>query len=163
MPLSADSICCSSKMIYFICMVHQITEYVNCLSTSFTTRNALPSISTRQRTQTAEISKTDRMPFIRKFFSSRGFQEDSVEVMCASWQKSTIKQYEVYLKKWANFCEGRNIDPMQLREKSVVLFLTDLFYKIESYSTLNLPRSALSTILCNDNGLTIVNLIPLKG
>ena len=66
-----------------------------------------------------------------------------------------LKQYEVYLKKWANFCEGRNIDPMQLHEKAVVLFLTDLFYKIESYSALNLARSALSTILCNDNGLTI--------
>ena len=77
--------------------------------------------------------------------------------------QSTIKQYEVYLKKWVNFCEGRKLDPMQLHEKAVVRFLTDLSNKGESYSAFNLARSALSTILCNDNGLTIVNLIPLKG
>ena len=44
---------------------------------------------------------------------------------------------------------------MQLHEVEVVSFLTDLFSRGESYSAINSARSALSAILCNDNGVTI--------
>ena len=44
---------------------------------------------------------------------------------------------------------------MQLCEVKVVDFLTGMFEKGDSYSAINTARSALSTILCNNDGLTI--------
>ena len=47
------------------------------------------------------------------------------------------------------------MDPMHLNEVDVLDFLTNMFTSGESYSAINSARSALSAILCNDNGLTI--------
>ena len=44
---------------------------------------------------------------------------------------------------------------MHLDEKEVVEFFTELFENGSSYTAINTARSALSTILCNDQGLTI--------
>ena len=51
---------------------------------------------------------------------------------------------------------------MQLNELEVVKFLTELFNRGAGYSAINTARSALSSILCNDQGLSIGKFLSVK-
>ena len=77
--------------------------------------------------------------------------------MCASWRKSSIKQYSVYLKKWTVFCADNRVDVRAPSEVQIVDFLTSLFQRGESYSAINTARSALSSFIINEQGLTAGN------
>ena len=64
-----------------------------------------------------------------------------------SWCPNTRRQYNVYAKKWDTTCviKGWNKDNPDLNQ--AIWFLTDLFNKGLSYSSINIARSTLS-MLC---------------
>ena len=67
-------------------------------------------------------------------------------MLLKGWRRSTRQQYNVYLKKWIQFCNERRITPLR-RDKILVLkFLQKLFKSNLSYSSLNTCRSALSAV-----------------
>ena len=78
-------------------------------------------------------------------------------MICASWRESSVKQYSVYLKKWTEFCARNSVDPRAPSEVQIVDFLTVLFNKGESYSAINTARSALSSFIVNEQGVTAGN------
>lgn len=65
----------------------------------------------------------------------------------ASLSDNTIKQYNVTLKLWWQYCSLHNIDVFSASKTSVLSFLTEQFNKGGSYGSLNSHRSALSLIL----------------
>lgn len=67
--------------------------------------------------------------------------------MLASLSDNTIKQYNVSLKLWWEFCKFNNISVFTNTIPSVISFLTDRFNKGCSYGSLNSHRSALSLFL----------------
>lgn len=67
-------------------------------------------------------------------------------IIIQSWRDGTKKQYQVYLKKWADFCIARGRDPLHLDLHSGIEFLTSLFQQGLRYSALNTARSALSSL-----------------
>jgi hypothetical protein len=67
--------------------------------------------------------------------------------MLASLSPSTIKQYDVSLKKWWFFCISNQIDMFKASVPNVIYFLTELFKNGSQYGTLNSVRSALSLII----------------
>ena len=71
--------------------------------------------------------------------------------MIASISSSTLKQYNRPIKLWWNYCRNQKICPYTCNKTHVLEFLSSLLNKINTYSTLNCYRSALSLI--NFNGL----------
>lgn len=67
--------------------------------------------------------------------------------MLASLAPNSIKQYEVYFKKWWDFCNTNSVDIYSASVPTVIYFLTQLFNNGCQYGTLNSCRSALSLIL----------------
>lgn len=63
-----------------------------------------------------------------------------------SWRESTKKQYNVYLKKWIEFCASRHWNPMDRKITHCLKFLLHLFKTNHSYSAINTARSSLSCI-----------------
>ena len=54
---------------------------------------------------------------------TKAFQKHAVDILCHSWRASTVKQYEIYYKKWHSFCNSREADPSQYNETLVVEYL----------------------------------------
>ena len=73
----------------------------------------------------------------------------------SSWSTGTVNQYKSYLRRWDEYCNVRKIDPFEANISDGVEFLADLFHnsKIE-YSALNTARSALCTVIPEQDGLT---------
>ena len=67
------------------------------------------------------------------------------------------------LKKWMAFCRERKINCSSPPLSDALQFLSGLFHKGLSYSTLNTARSALSTIVTIDGGEALVATILLHG
>ena len=68
-----------------------------------------------------------------------------------SWREGTKKQYNLYLRKWDEFCVQRQINSVQTSVNDVLGFLHDLFTKGLSYSAVNSGRSALSNYFMGEN------------
>ena len=131
-------------------------------ATNFVTIKYSSFILQQQGASTEGEIKIDCMQSIRECYKNQGISEHAVSIIIASWRESTLKQYECYFKKWCTFCSERQIDPMQSNEKEVLEFLTMLYRTGLGYSGINSARSALSTILWNDNGVTIGNFPTVK-
>lgn len=74
--------------------------------------------------------------------------------MLASLSKNSIRQYDVYLKKWYLYCLHNKVDLLNASIPQILNFLVKL-YKEEGaqYGTLNCCRSALALIIGEHVGL----------
>ena len=73
-----------------------------------------------------------------------------------SWRQSTKQQYSSHMTKWLEFLNQRSIQLEQGDTVPVVLdFLSELYDKGLSYSTINSARSFLSSILPRTNNVSI--------
>ncbi|XP_047028734.1 uncharacterized protein LOC124636613 [Helicoverpa zea] len=72
--------------------------------------------------------------------------------MLASLAGSSLKQYDVCLKKWFLFCKVNNFDIYEASVPTVIKFLTQIYESGAKYATINSYRSALSLILGQDLG-----------
>ena len=70
-------------------------------------------------------------------------------MLLKGWRKSTLQQYNVYLKKWIIFCEQNKQKPLKRNKFLVLKFLKRLFKLNYSYSAINTARSALSVLFDN--------------
>ena len=64
----------------------------------------------------------------------------------SSWRQGTIKQYNVFLKKWTEFCFSRQTNSLSSSVPLVLEFLHHLYTQGYSYSSLNTARWALSAL-----------------
>ena len=70
-----------------------------------------------------------------------------MQVAMSSWRRGTQKQYHTYITKWVDFCHQRQINYYKPGLNNALQFLHTLYELNLSYSTINTPRSALSTII----------------
>ena len=89
---------------------------------------------------------------VRQTLSNQKLSRRAQEIILCSWRKSTTLQYDVNIKKWISFATARGSDPFTPSVALVVEFLTDLFHRGLSYSSLNTARSALSTFIFTEGG-----------
>lgn len=68
-----------------------------------------------------------------------------------SWGKGTKASYYSAWKKWSSWCDRREIDPFSAPVAQVLEFLTYLFNEGFQYRTINVHRSAISSVLPNVN------------
>ncbi|XP_067045964.1 uncharacterized protein [Acropora muricata] len=86
------------------------------------------------------------MQGIRESLVSSGASANITDVILSSWRQGTIKQYNVFLKKWAEFCLSRQTNSLSSSVPLVLEFLHHLYTQGYSYSSLNTARSALSAL-----------------
>lgn len=70
--------------------------------------------------------------------------------MLASLAANTMKQYDVCIKRWFNFCTKNSIDLFDTSITFVLKFLTETYNTGSQFGTLNSYRSALCLILGPD-------------
>lgn len=75
-----------------------------------------------------------------------GISANIADVILSSWRQGTIKQYNVFLKKWTEFCLSRQTNSLSSSVPLVLEFLHHLYTQGYSYSSLNTARSALSAL-----------------
>ncbi|XP_055958543.1 uncharacterized protein LOC130013683 [Patella vulgata] len=87
----------------------------------------------------------------RQATRKREFSDEVNNVLLHSWRPQTIKQYDVYLKKWFTFTNQRSVNSFSPSVGNVLEFLYQLFDSGYSYSALNSARSTLSSFITFDN------------
>lgn len=79
-----------------------------------------------------------------------GVPETSLDICAASITNSTLRQYNVGLKLWWQFCSDRHMDVFNATVPLLLEFLTFQFNRGASYGSLNSYRSAISQIVTPD-------------
>ncbi|XP_072030140.1 uncharacterized protein [Amphiura filiformis] len=96
-----------------------------------------------------------------KSIQDTGVPEETTNIILSSWRSSTKSQYHVYIRKWLRFCNSKQIDPMQTDAVQVLIFLPQLFKEGLTYNSLNVARSALSSLVILQAGRFTVGTHPL--
>jgi len=94
------------------------------------------------------------MSGVRASFEERGLSQEAATLILESWRKCTRKQYDSYLRKWAEYCGREHISTTSPTVEQALNFLTELHQKGAKYSALNTARSALSAFLAPMNGVS---------
>ncbi len=94
------------------------------------------------------------MSCVRKQLTTLGIPDSSAKIIMSSWRDGTKSQYQTYISKWSEFCSTTNCEFFNPPITKIIEFLTELFQRGLSYSTINSARSALSA-LCQTTNHTI--------
>ena len=88
---------------------------------------------------------TSHMASVRAGLENQGILNESANLICSSWRKSTSKSYELAWKHWSSWCSQQEADPLSTSIANIIQFLTEVFQEGKEYSTLNSYRSAISS------------------
>jgi hypothetical protein len=80
-------------------------------------------------------------------FSSSGFSLRAANLILSSWRSGTNKQYSSVWQKFCGWCYSKQVHPVQASLAHVAEFLTQEFDTGKCYRTINMYRSALSSVL----------------
>ena len=97
-------------------------------------------------TPVREPSSASRLEAFRESCKTNQLSESSTRLLLSSWRNSTGKSYDSAWRKWASWCDQRKIPPISCSANQVVDFLAEQFDRGMSYSSLNVYRSAISSI-----------------
>lgn len=106
-----------------------------------------PSPPIRDESSIGATPQIDGVCHIRKSLQTRGFSEETVQIIYQGWSSNTIKQYKTYIKKWIHFCKSRNLDENSSSVINILDFFTDLFQNGSSFSAVNTAKAALLTFV----------------
>ena len=87
------------------------------------------------------------MPLVREQLQKLGLSSDTIDILMASWRKSTGKQYTTYLTRWATYCKNKQVNVTHATINDGLDFLTLLYKQGVGYSAINTARSALSSVI----------------
>ena len=115
----------------------------------------LLTVSQRCTSPLEEQAAANSLQTLRRTFEQRGISSQATDIIIQSWTPGTQKQYQPYIKKWLEFCHGRENNPYDSPIATVLDFLVSLHEKGLGYSTLNTARGAISVIVLPHNDVTI--------
>lgn len=84
-----------------------------------------------------------------------GLPATVVKLLNSSCTSNTWKHYSSMIKLYILFCKNRNESPEDISIARTLVFLTELFEKGYSYSSINTARSALSTVFAPLCGISL--------
>ena len=118
-------------------------------------QNPPDTVSQRCTSPLDEPAAAYSLQTLRQTFEQRGISSQATDIIIQSWTSGTQKQYQAYIKKWLEFCHGRENNPYDPPIATVLDFLVSLHEKGLGYSTLNTAMSAISVIVLPHNDITI--------
>lgn len=87
---------------------------------------------------------------IRKAFSLKGLSADIAKILCSSLANSTIKQYSLPIKKWAQFSKDRHYSIFNPSVSQILKFLYELVKEGASFGTINNAKAEVLLISKSD-------------
>ncbi len=60
---------------------------------------------------TGRKTQAKRLAVVRESIRKAGISEEATDIIMASWQDGTQKQYASYLNRWQKFCQERKLSP----------------------------------------------------
>ena len=116
----------------------------------------------RGKPSTARKNESSYLSTIRQQLEGLGFTSRSIAVIVVSWQEGTASQYQTYLQKWLEFCKQKHCDVLSPPLPLTLDFLSMMYEKGLSHSTINTTRSMLSSVLrLNVNPSTPFGQLPI--
>ena len=103
---------------------------------------------------TTQAALLPGLSLIRQTLTGHGIPTKAKDIIMASWRTGTTKQYDVYLKRWEQFCQSKGINRFDASVENGIDFLATLFTSGLGYSAINTARSALSSVLILPNNIT---------
>ena len=91
---------------------------------------------------------------MRQNLRATNLSAESFRIIQLRRRPSTTKRYGNYIGKWKVFCRERGIDPISASLDQPIEFLTKIVKSGVGYSTVGTARSALSSVLIMDNGIS---------
>ena len=113
-----------------------------------------PPKPTRCEPSTMQATLPPSLSLIRQTLIGHGLSTKANDIIMASWRTGTTKQYDVYLKRWEQFCQSKGIDRLDASVENDIDFLATLFTSGLGYTAINTVRSALSSVLILPNNIT---------
>ena len=114
-----------------------------------------PSKISRPQPSSTQQTESSYLSTVRKQLQEIGFIHRSIDVIIASWREGTTSQYQTYLQKWLSFCQQKHCDILSPQLPMALDFLSMLYERGSSYSTINTARSMLSSILQLNSNLSV--------
>ena len=98
------------------------------------------------RVHARDGTSTSRLAYLRRRYQDKEVSEEGTELLLASWRQKSSRSYDSLFRKWVDWCDERNSDPVSGSISHVVNFLAHLFKEGYQYRSLNSYRSAISSV-----------------
>ena len=85
-------------------------------------QNPPDTVSQRCTSPLEEPAAANSLQTLRRTFEQRGISSQAADIIIRSWTCGTQKQYQPYIKKWLEFCHGRENNPYDPPIATVWLF-----------------------------------------
>ena len=114
------------------------------------------SVSHDLRVSDHEFSApTSRMAYLQEKFPGQNLSNAARDLLLASWRAKSNKTYDSHFKKWLCWCTSRGSDPISGPVSEVANFLADLHKEGYQSSSLNVFRSAISSVHDKVDGVEV--------
>ncbi|XP_071137063.1 uncharacterized protein [Mytilus edulis] len=145
-------------------LVPPVTSNVSRLSsvTSHESQHCIVSNERATPTDSEQNIKTSRVDGLRRSFNSIGISEETKELLLGSWKSGTRSSYDSAWNKWSSWCSSREIGPFSAPLAAILDFFTWMYKEGYQYRTLNVHRSAISSVLPYIDGVPIGQLPIVK-
>lgn len=95
------------------------------------------------------------MAYLRGKYASQSLSRVAGDLLLSSWRTKSNKTYDSHFKKWVCWYTARGLDPISGHVSEVANFLADLHSEGYQSSSLNVFRSAISSVHDNVDGIEV--------
>ena len=115
------------------------------------TSSRIPNSSTRPVQSQGNPSnvpetETSRLDYFQQLCTIAGLSNTVTRLLSSATRQSTNKSYDCAWTKWNGRCNRRKVNPISAIVKDILTFLSDQFDNNLQYRTVNVLRSAISSI-----------------
>ena len=96
-----------------------------------------------------------RMAYLREKFAHQNLSGTARDLLLASWRTKSNKTYDSHFKKWLCWCSARGSDPISGPVSEIANFLAHLHKEGYQSSSLNVFRSAISSVHDKVDGVEV--------
>ena len=97
-------------------------------------------------TPDVSTASSGRVSCLIQRYETEGLSRDVANLLVAATRSSTSKTYESSWKRWCRWCESRKVNPLSASLSDILSFFTDCYKEGLQYRSINVLRSALSSI-----------------
>ena len=95
------------------------------------------------------------MAYLREYCQAEKFSEQASKLLVVSWRHKSTRSYNSLFHKWEYWGAPRHRNPISSPIVVISNFLADLYQEGYSFSSLNLYRSAISSIYEHIDGIPV--------
>ena len=98
---------------------------------------------------------TSHMACLWERFTDSHLSEEATQLMPQSWRTKSAQSYDSHFRKWVRWCSERGRNPISGPASDVAIFLAELFEEGHQSRSLNVFRSAISSVHDQVDGVVV--------